>query len=222
MRLSDMFPSKWLKAADLTDVQGKTHTPTVKIRSISKERVGAPPNDEDKFVIWFVGKDKGLILNKTKGEDIGRIYGDDTDNWVGKHIQMYTSRIKAFGSLHDVIRFRSPGTVSAAPDPVVEGEPDEDPDDFPESLADAPADTAADYVLLEPPKGKPPVFKTMKDALAWSVEMGAFDDTAAAKKEYMQLKATKSNAEWDVQPGLWLSQWIEFCTLMANAEPVAA
>ena len=138
MKLSQMFPSKWLASADL---QG--HCVTVTIRGITEERVGAPPKDEDKYVMWFEGKTKGLILNKTNGQAVGQLYGDETDNWMGKRVQLYVTQVRAFGAIHDAIRIRSAGTVSAAPLPVQDAEqddlPPDDDDDYPDHLPTPPA-----------------------------------------------------------------------------------
>lgn len=120
MKLSQMFPSKWLSSDDIVG-----YTPTVTIRAITVERVGAPPKDEEKYVMWFEGKQKGLILNKTNGLAVGSMYGDETDNWMGKRIQLYVTQVRAFGAIHDAIRIRSAGTISAAPEPVQDAEPDD-------------------------------------------------------------------------------------------------
>jgi len=84
----------------------------------------------------------------------------------------------------------------------------------------APEDTAA-HVATPRPKGDPPVFSTMKDGLEWAVKFGAFSNVTEAKREYMALKATKSNAEWDQQKNLWRTTWIEYCTIMAGQELAA-
>ena len=84
----------------------------------------------------------------------------------------------------------------------------------------APEDTAA-HVATPRPKGDPPVFSTMKDGLEWAVKFGAFSNVTEAKREYMALKATKSNAEWDKQKNLWRTTWIEYCTIMAGQEIAA-
>ena len=153
------------------------------------------------------------------------MYGDETDNWMGRQVQLYTTKVKAFGAVHDAIRIRSAGTVSAAPVPEQDADLDDimeyDDDPVPESLADAGDDTAADYVLTQPPKGDPPVFSSMKDGLEWAVKFGAFSNVTEAKREYMALKATKSNAEWDQQKNLWRTTWIEYCTIMAGQELAA-
>lgn len=120
MLVSQMFPSRWLSSADI-----EGHTPTVIIRAITVETVGAPPKDEEKYVMWFEGKQKGLILNKTNGVATGQLHGNNTDNWMGKQIQLYVARVRAFGAIHDAIRIRSAGTVSAAPLPVHDAEPDD-------------------------------------------------------------------------------------------------
>ncbi len=50
-------------------------------------------------VLYFVGKEKRLVLNGTNAETLCAAYGDDSDGWAGKEISLstkdYTS--KGFG-----------------------------------------------------------------------------------------------------------------------------
>ena len=56
MDINSAFPSNYLKAADLRG--GRV---TVAIDSVVIENIG----DEDKPIVYFQGKEKGLVLNKT-------------------------------------------------------------------------------------------------------------------------------------------------------------
>ena len=69
MRISAAFPSKYLKAADL---QGKQVT--VVMSHVTMETIG----DDERPVLYFKGKDKGLVLNKTNANTIADAFGDDT------------------------------------------------------------------------------------------------------------------------------------------------
>ncbi len=44
-----------------------------------------------KPLVYFKGREKGpaLALNKTNGKTIARIFGDDTDKWIGRRITLY-------------------------------------------------------------------------------------------------------------------------------------
>ena len=120
MNIHKLFPSRWVGSADL---DGKAVTVTIKAMTI--ENVGQPPKDEEKPVLWFKGTEKGLILNKTNAMLVASMYGPETDHWMGKKIVLYSTKVKAFGALHDAIRVQATNVVSRQPDPVVEAEPED-------------------------------------------------------------------------------------------------
>lgn len=99
MRVSDAFPSNYLKASDL---QGRAVT--VKMDRASMETLG---NDE-KLVLYFIGKEKGMVLNKTNANNIAFIYGDDTDLWHGQEITLFEAMVDFQGKTVPAIRVRGP------------------------------------------------------------------------------------------------------------------
>jgi hypothetical protein len=76
MKISNAFPSKYLKASDLQD--RNVH---VVMARVELEDIG---DAERKPVLHFQSKAKGLVLNKTNSRAITAAYGDDTENWEGK------------------------------------------------------------------------------------------------------------------------------------------
>ena len=64
MSISKLFPSKYLKGDDIEDGD------TVTITKVTVERVGI--DQEEKPVIHFEEKDKGVILNKTNAQAIAK------------------------------------------------------------------------------------------------------------------------------------------------------
>ena len=79
MKASDMFPSPFLKKEDFP-------TPTVlTIKRVSMETV---VKGEEKPVLFFNERAKGMVLNKTKTKVLEASFGDDTDGWVGKKIRL--------------------------------------------------------------------------------------------------------------------------------------
>ena len=67
------------------------------------DTVTYPANDnqpeQTKAVLYFVGKEKRLVLNGTNTETLCNAYGDESDHWIGKTIALtvkdYTD--KGFG-----------------------------------------------------------------------------------------------------------------------------
>lgn len=96
MNINSAFPSNFLKASDL---QGR-HV-GVTIREVGMEDIGG----EDKPVVYFENKDKGLVLNKTNANMICEIAGSsETDDWIGKRISLYPTRVDFQGRRVDAIR----------------------------------------------------------------------------------------------------------------------
>jgi len=90
MKISDIFAGNWLKADDL-----KGKAVVVTIESAEIEEVGQ--DKEKKLCLHFVGKDKGLIVNKTNATTIGKIHGEDTDEWIGKKIKLMPREVEFQG-----------------------------------------------------------------------------------------------------------------------------
>lgn len=114
MRIGDVFPSNYLKASDLN---GKVVPVT--IREVKTEQVGR--DKEWKAVIYFEGKDKGVVLNKTNAKKIVEIAGsDDTDDWPGVVIALYATEVDFQGDTVEAIRVRPATGSKAKPKPAPE------------------------------------------------------------------------------------------------------
>lgn len=111
MKLKDLYPSRFLKAEDITDEGGEVRA---LIKSVKIEELQDPERGkEDKPVVYFLRIDKGLVLNKTNAEIIGEAYTDETDNWPGKEVLLVTERVTAFGKTAPAIRIRIPKKQAA-------------------------------------------------------------------------------------------------------------
>ena len=108
MRTSEAFPSNYLKASDLNG-----RAVRVTIESVSMEKIG----DDRKMVLHFVGKDKGLVLNKTNANRIVEAVGsDETDDWEGTRITLYACKVDFQGKRVDAIRVDDrPGSTTLPP-----------------------------------------------------------------------------------------------------------
>ena len=99
MRISGAFPSEYLKAADL---QGRTVT--VIMERVEVREVGDGP----KPVLYFEGKEKGLVLNKTNSNTVAAIYGDETDDWMGQPLTLFEAQVDYQGRQVPAVRVRVP------------------------------------------------------------------------------------------------------------------
>ncbi len=72
---------------------------TVTIREVAEENVsmeGAP--DEYKFVVYFEGQEKGVVLNWTNAQLTANAVGtSDMDQWPGKSITLYHDPNVSYG-----------------------------------------------------------------------------------------------------------------------------
>lgn len=100
MDINSAFPSNYLKASDL---QGRTVD--VVISSVTMEKVG----DDQKPIVYFQGKEKGLALNKTNSNAIQMMYGDETNNWANQPISMWPTETEFQGKIVPCIRIKAPG-----------------------------------------------------------------------------------------------------------------
>ena len=108
MKRSELFPSRFLRHADL---QGRPQT--VIIKDVTLEDVG--DDGKQKPVIRFRGKEKGFVCNATNYDVIADAYGDETDDWAGQPIELYPTKVAFKGHLTDAIRVR---ISQAKPAPV--------------------------------------------------------------------------------------------------------
>jgi hypothetical protein len=99
MDINAAFSSKYLKASDL---QGRDVT--VKMGRVEQEKVG----DDMKLVIYFQGKERGMILNRTNANAIADAYGGETEDWYGKAITLFEQMVDFQGKRVPGLRIRAP------------------------------------------------------------------------------------------------------------------
>ncbi len=104
-KLNDLFPSRFLSAADL---QGQEV-----IATIDRVEIEKFDDDAQKPIVYFQGKTKGLVCNKTNFKSIALFAGDDTDGWPGAIIILFPMMVDWKGQVVEGIRVRRP------PDPPV-------------------------------------------------------------------------------------------------------
>lgn len=108
--------NKWLKASDL---QKRTHR--VVIDRVTVETF----DDGEKLAVFFKGKAKGLLLNKTNAGNIAYLYGDETDGWTDQPIEIYPTLVDFQGKQVEAVRTRPPS--DPAPTTVAGFEPATEP-----------------------------------------------------------------------------------------------
>jgi hypothetical protein len=117
VNIDSAFPSNYLKASDLGDAQ-----PVVTIDRVEIEGVGR--DKEQKPVVYFKGKEKGIVLNKTNANKIATLVGSrDTEAWRGRQVRLYATETEFGGETVECIRIKAAGG-NAKPAPAPEPEPE--------------------------------------------------------------------------------------------------
>lgn len=114
MDINTAFPTKYLSAADLGQAE-----PTVTIDRVQMEQM---QDGSSAPVLYFQGKNKGLVLNKTNGRAIGDLYGGETTVWTGRQVTLFVIWTEYAGQPKQGIRVRGPGAVPAG-HVAIEGAP---------------------------------------------------------------------------------------------------
>lgn len=130
--INDAFPSNYLKASDIRGSE-----PVVTIDHVAFEPVGR--QKEMKAVLYFKGKEKGVVLNKTNAMKITSLSGSpNTEDWDGVRIRLYATETEFAGETVECIRVKPAPPVSQArqaatppPPPVVNEAADITDDDIP-------------------------------------------------------------------------------------------
>lgn len=99
MKLSEAFPSNYLKSDDLQD-----RDVLVVIATAGVEKVG----NDNKLILTFQGKKKSMICNKTNASRIAFMYGDETDEWTGKEIVLTSEFVEYAGKTVKGLRVKPP------------------------------------------------------------------------------------------------------------------
>ncbi len=108
--LADIFPSNFLKAADLNN-----RTVKVKIDKVIFEEIGQ--EKDKKQVMYFADVKKGLVLNKTNATTIGSVHGQEIEGWTGREIELFTQMVPFNGQNVAAIRVRAVAETAVAETP---------------------------------------------------------------------------------------------------------
>src|SRR6516164_3889241 len=81
-----LYGSKYLSVADLKDGEPRLKIGKVEVAEL-REKNGA---SKRKYVMWFEGADKGLVVNKTNAKKLADAYGKQTQKWIGQIVQLYS------------------------------------------------------------------------------------------------------------------------------------
>lgn len=91
MKRSDAFPAKYLSKDDVPSPI------TAVIADVAVEDVNGDHGKERKPVMTFADSVKPLIVNNVNWETLENAYGEDSDDWRGKPVEIYVDPSVMFG-----------------------------------------------------------------------------------------------------------------------------
>ena len=86
MKIDEMFPRKYATGSDL---EGPV---TLSIARVQSEKMRPNPQSPEmnKWVVYFQGAQKGVVLSRTLAEQIAQAVGsDETNDWIGNEITLF-------------------------------------------------------------------------------------------------------------------------------------
>ena len=101
---------KYLKASDVPEGK-ELH---LEIDRIAIEQVGEGSDQQAKAVCYFIGKERGLVLNRTNAEALIARYGDDTEAMSGQPILLFRTTTSFQGKTVPCLRLRAPAESAGA------------------------------------------------------------------------------------------------------------
>jgi hypothetical protein len=103
MNRNELFPSKYLRAADLPLPL------VVTIASVTQEDFQNDGETRTKPVIQFREHVKALVVNMTNFDAIADIAGtDETTRWRGIQVELFADKVRFRGKSVDSVRVRAP------------------------------------------------------------------------------------------------------------------
>jgi hypothetical protein len=99
-----MFDREYIGSWDLP----RDRDAVVVIRLVKAEVLSNGKTKNTKPILFFEGKEKGMVCNKTNARTVASLYGNDTTAWIGKPVALYVTTTRDPGSGGDVdcIRIR--------------------------------------------------------------------------------------------------------------------
>jgi len=115
MDMSKYYPSEHLSVGDLDGYSHKLKISRTGEVEYKDKKTG---ETNTKPVIYFEGKEKGFVCNKTNNGTLMGEFGKDGDGWIGKEIELYPGE---YDSGHGVMKPHIKMRI-----PLKDAPPDED------------------------------------------------------------------------------------------------
>ena len=86
MNVESFFGSNWLSGNDFSG--GKRVDVTILSAEVVEFEARNNLPAENRVVLGFEGKEKRLVLNKTRGRKMMELFGPESSEWIGKRVNL--------------------------------------------------------------------------------------------------------------------------------------
>lgn len=80
-----LYGSKYLGAIDLKGQRPRRTIGKVEVADLNQ----TDGSTKRKYVLYFEGEDKSLVVNKTNAKKLEAAFGKDRNKWVGTRVELY-------------------------------------------------------------------------------------------------------------------------------------
>src|SRR5262245_35659338 len=85
LQFDDLYGSKYLSVADLKGGQLRRKIGKVEEAEL-RDKTGA---SKWRWILWFEGEEKGLVLNKTNAIALANAFSKDPATWVNQYVELF-------------------------------------------------------------------------------------------------------------------------------------
>lgn len=85
-----LFKGEYIAAVELGAKQPTMTISGIKLCKLEQE----DGRQKDKGIISFREIDRGWVLNRTNAQCLAAMFGNETDNWIGKRVTLYSTPVR--------------------------------------------------------------------------------------------------------------------------------
>jgi hypothetical protein len=115
-KVSETYSGQYLNASELTPLGQRRRA---MVHAAALEMIGQDANKSQKIVLSLVSPKgapwpKDVVLNRTNAMQLSTAYGDDTDGWLGKTVEVWSENVMFQGRMVPGIKIMPVPTPIAA------------------------------------------------------------------------------------------------------------
>jgi hypothetical protein len=108
MHYKAMFKGDYIAAVEFGAKQPTLTIASVKLCKLEQE----DGRQKEKGIIAFKETERGWVLNRTNATCLAALFGDETDNWIGKRITLFSTMVQVGRAKESGIRVKGSPDIS--------------------------------------------------------------------------------------------------------------